>query len=194
VIGQGPIGVLFSHAARSAGAREVVGIDRVSHTDLVSDFGVDEFVHSTSDRWAATIRDEERPDIVIEAIGHQVGTLTDAIAATAFGGTIFYFGVTDDDVYPVSLTSMLRKNLTLKSGYVSPPFRRDALAAATDYLAAHPGLVEAYVTHVFGHHDAEQAYRLAERPHTGQHKVVVSMATLAQPVTDQRRSDAGRDV
>lgn len=176
VVGQGSIGVLFSHAARAGGASEVVGIDRVPHTDLVRVFGVDEFVHSTSDRWAATISDEERPDIVIEAVGHQVGTLTDAIAAVASSGTIFYFGVTDDDVYPVSLTSMLRKNLTLKSGYVSPPFRRAALATATDYLAAHPGLAEAYVTHVFGHREAEPAFRLAERPAPGQHKIVLSMA------------------
>lgn len=153
----------------------MVGIDRVPHTDLVHAFGVDEFVHSTSDRWAATLRDEERPDIVIEAVGHQVGTLIDAIAAVAFGGTIFYFGVTADDTYPVSLASMLRKNLTLKSGYVSPPFRRDALVAATDYLASHPELARAYVTHIFGYLEAEQAFGQASRPEVNQHKVVVSM-------------------
>lgn len=176
VLGQGPIGVLFSHALRSAGAAEVVGIDVVSHPDLRDTFGVDVFVHSTSDRWAATIRDHERPDVVIEAVGHQVGTLTDAIESVAPDGTVFYFGVTDDDVYPVSLKSMLRKNLSLKSGYVRPPFRRDALLMAADYLAEFPGLAGDYVTHVFGHTEAELAFRRAQHPLPGQHKVVLSMA------------------
>ncbi len=177
VLGQGPIGVLFSHALRSAGAGKVIGIDVLPHPDLLSTFGVDEFVHSTSDRWAATIRDGERPDVVIEAVGHQVGTLTDVIEAIASDGTIFYFGVTDDEVYPLSLTSVLRKNLTLKSGYVRPLFRREALLAATDYLAGHPGLAGRYVTHVFGHTDAELAFRRAQHPVPGQHKIVLSMSS-----------------
>ncbi|AXT86717.1 alcohol dehydrogenase [Aeromicrobium sp. A1-2] len=176
VVGQGPIGVLFSHALRTAGAGEVIGVDVLSHPDLLSTFGVDQFVHSTSDRWAATIQDEERPDVVIEAVGHQVGTLTDAIEAIAPDGTIYYFGVTDDAVYPVALTSMLRKNLTLKSGYVRPPSRREALLAAAEYLAAHPGLAGRYVTDVFGHMDAELAFRRAAHPVAGQHKIVVSMS------------------
>jgi L-iditol 2-dehydrogenase len=140
VLGQGPIGVLFSHVLRSAGAGEVVGVDVLAHTDLQTSFGVDEFVHSTTDRWAATLHEDERPDVIADAAGHQVGTLTDAVAAAVFGGCVFYFGVTDDDIYPVSTHAMPRKNLTLMSGYVNPQFRREALAMAMQYLVAHPGL------------------------------------------------------
>ena len=45
----------------------------------------------------------DRPDVVIEAVGHQVATLGHAIEAAAFGGTVFYFGVPDDDSYPISM-------------------------------------------------------------------------------------------
>ena len=43
-------------------------------------------------------------------------------------GTVFYFGVTDDDVYPISIRTMLRNNLTLKSGVTLE--RRRVLANA----------------------------------------------------------------
>ena len=175
VLGQGPIGVLFSHAAKSAGASHVIGVDRVLHQSAERDFGVDEFVHSSTDRWAATLTDCEKPEIVIEAIGHQVGTLTDAIESLAFGGTVYYFGVPDDPVYPVSIHAMLRKNATLRSGYVTPPFRRRAIEVAALYLHEHPELVAAYVTHVFDHTDAEKAFRRASSPTSEQHKVVIAM-------------------
>lgn len=175
VLGQGPIGLLFSHAMKSAGARRVIGVDRVLHPSAGRDFGVDEYVHSSSDRWTATLTEHERPDIVVEAIGHQVGTVTDAIQSVAFGGTVHCFGVPDDPVYPVPIHTMLRKNMALMSGYVTPPFRRGAIDVATRYLERHPPLAEAMVTHVFVYTEAEEAYRRASSPTPEQHKVVVSM-------------------
>ncbi len=53
---------------------------------------------------------------MIEAVGHQVATLGHAVEAAAPGGTVFYFGVPDDDCYPISMRTMLRNNLTLKAG------------------------------------------------------------------------------
>ena len=66
---------------------------------------------------------------MIEAVGHQVATLGHAIEAAAFGGTVFYFGVADDDSYPISMRAMLRNNLTLKSGVTLD--RRRMLALPT---------------------------------------------------------------
>ncbi len=50
-------------------------------------------VRATSDRWVSHLDPHDKPDIVIEAVGHQVATLGHAIEAAAFGGTVFYFGV-----------------------------------------------------------------------------------------------------
>jgi L-iditol 2-dehydrogenase len=43
-------------------------------------------VHASSDRWASDVREGDRLELIIEAIGHQDGTVNDAIHAVANGG------------------------------------------------------------------------------------------------------------
>jgi L-iditol 2-dehydrogenase len=174
VIGQGPIGLLFSHVLRSLGAARITGIDRVPRHDVAAQFGVDEAIHSSSDWWARSLGpDSDRPGIVVEAVGHQVRTLTDAVLAAADGGQIFYFGIPDDAVYPMPMADFLRKNLRLTSGVTRD--RRAALQLASAYLARHPDLPAAYVTHVFDVADAQRAYSAAASPAPGRLKVVIAM-------------------
>ncbi len=178
ILGQGPIGLLFSHVAKSRGAAWVTGVDRVSQPDSTGTFGVDEFIHSSTDRWAHALLNEDRPEVVIEAIGHQVGTFVDAVQAVSPHGLVYYFGIPDDIVYPLPMVAMLRKNLTLGAGTVTQPFRRPALAQAIAHLQAHPGLIDAYITDVFGFADAQNAYMHASTPTTGQHKIVIDWGTM----------------
>ena len=85
---------------------------------------------------SVTSTPDDRPDVVIEAVGHQVATLSHAIEAAAPGGTVFYFGVPDDDSYPISMRTMLRNNLTLKSGVTLD--RRRVLELADEFAREHP--------------------------------------------------------
>jgi len=172
IIGQGSIGLLFSRVAQSAGARRVTGVDPVDRSDVAADFGVDTIVRATSDRWVSQLAPGDRPDIVIEAVGHQVATLNHAIEATAPGGTIFYFGVTDDDSYPISMRTMLRNNLTLKSGVALD--RRRMLELAGKFAAEHPGLLPRYLSHTFGIDDVQAAFELACRPVPGRVKIAIT--------------------
>ena len=164
VIGQGSIGLLFSYAAKALGARHVTGVDPVDRDAIGKEFGVDTVVRATSDRWVSHLDPSDRPDVVIEAVGHQVATLGHAVDATAPGGTVFYFGVPDDDSYPISMRAMLRNNLTLKSGVTLD--RRRVLDAANEFAREHPELLAAYVTHTFGIDDVQGAFDLACRPGT----------------------------
>ncbi|MCD2195102.1 zinc-binding dehydrogenase [Actinomycetospora endophytica] len=173
VLGQGPIGLLFSHLASGAGASRVIGVDRVERADVAATFGVDETVHAPVDRWLATLSSAERPDVVVEAIGHQTGTLNQAVDAVAFGGEIFYFGVADDLVYPFAMRTFLRKNLTLRSGVALE--RRRVLAAADEHLRTHPELRERYITHILDVEDVQAAFDRAAAPTTGQTKIVLTM-------------------
>lgn len=173
VIGQGPIGLLFAHLAKDAGAARVIGVDRRDRSKLAVAFGVDEMVHAASDLWVASLPLDGRPDVVVEAVGHQTATLTHALEAVAFGGEVFYFGVPDELVYPLPMRLFLRKNLTLRSGVTLD--RRRVLAAAERYLAGHPELAERYVTDVVPFADAQVAYERAVRPSDEQVKVVVEM-------------------
>jgi L-iditol 2-dehydrogenase len=172
VIGQGSIGLLFSYTAKAAGAAHVTGVDPVERAEVGRKFGVDTIVRATSDRWLSHLDRGERPDVVIEAVGHQVATLGHAVEAAAFGGTVFYFGVPDDDSYPISIRTMLRNNLTLKSGVTLD--RRRMLAAADAFAHAHAGLLDNYLTHTFAVADAQAAFELASRPTPGRIKIAIA--------------------
>lgn len=172
VIGQGSIGLLFSYVAKASGAGHVTGVDPVDRSALAAAFGVDTAVRSTSDRWVRHLDPAARPDVVIEAVGHQVATLGHAVEAAAFGGTVFYFGVPDDDCYPISMRIMLRNNLTLKSGVTLD--RRRVLQRADAFARVHPGLLPAYLTHTFGIDQAQAAFELASRPDPTRVKIAIT--------------------
>ncbi|MGV0792703.1 zinc-binding dehydrogenase [Mycolicibacterium sp. XJ1819] len=172
VIGQGSIGLLFSYAAKAFGARHVTGVDPIDRDSIGREFGVDTVVRATSDRWVSHLAPGDRPDIVIEAVGHQVATLGHAVEAAAPGGTIFYFGVPDDDSYPISMRAMLRNNLTLKSGVTRD--RNRVLCEADAFARSHPELLSAYVTHTFGVDEVQAAFDLACRPTPERVKIAIA--------------------
>jgi threonine dehydrogenase-like Zn-dependent dehydrogenase len=171
ILGQGSIGLLFSYVVKAAGAEHVTGVDPIDRDEIGKAFGVDTVVRATSDRWVSHLKPDDRPDIVIEAVGHQVATLNHAIEAAAFGGTVFYFGVADDDSYPISMRTMLRNNLTLKSGVTLD--RRRVLDAADAYARAHPELLTSYLTHTFGVDEVQAAFELACRPAPERIKIAI---------------------
>lgn len=176
VLGLGPIGMLFSHVLKSSGASHVIGVDRIDRRSMAADFGIDEVVLGSTDRWAsqsAQFDDDDRPSHVVEAIGHQTSTLRHAIQAVAPGGQIFYFGIADEPVYPFDLLPFLRKGLTLRAGVAKD--RRRVLAEADEYLAKHPELGSAYVTGLFPVARVQEAFEAACAPRPGQGKIVLAM-------------------
>ena len=116
VIGQGSIGLLFSYALKAAGAGHVTGVDPIDRRDVADAFGVDATEWSTSSQWAASLGDGARPDIVVEAVGHQAATLEDAVEAVAHGGTVLAFGVPDETHYAFPFARFFRKDATLLAG------------------------------------------------------------------------------
>ena len=150
----------------------VTGVDPVDRSSLATAFGVDDAVRATSDRWVSQLAPADRADIVIEAVGHQVATLGHAIEATAFGGTVFYFGVADDESYPINMRLILRNNLTLKSGVTLD--RRRMLDLAGKFAVEHPELLGTYLTHTFGVDEAQAAFELASRPAPDRVKIAIA--------------------
>lgn len=171
VIGQGTLGVLFSHVLKSSGAEEVIGVDEVDRSTSAPNFGVDTAVWGSSLTWSRTIPAEGQPDIVVEAVGHQAATFADAIEAVAMGGTILAFGVPTSTHYAVPFTRLFRKNLTVLAGTTRD--YRDYLVAAQRYLDRFPKLVGNYLTHEFAVSDAQAAYDLAAVPAPGRLKVAL---------------------
>jgi threonine dehydrogenase-like Zn-dependent dehydrogenase len=190
ILGAGPIGALFAHAAKDAGARRVTGIDPVGRSELPPLLGFDETLATTSGHWSGHVGAGERPQVVIEAVGHQVATLEHAIAGVAPGGTVLYFGIPDDEIYPLDMESLMRKNLALIGGVTRD--RRRALARADEYLQKNPGLYEALVTHEFDRGSVQQAFDVASRASAGRLKVVLRSAerSAETPLTKRPGRDA----
>jgi L-iditol 2-dehydrogenase len=171
VIGLGPIGLLYGHALKDRGVAHVTGIDLVDRTDVAGDYGFDETEVTIGRSWARTNRN--RFDLVVEAVGHQVGTMQDAIDVVAPGGTIIYFGNPDDRHYPIDFGQMMDKDVILHSGRTPQQVRRQAMLRSMAYADRYPGMLESYVTHVLPLERMQEAYELAARPAVGRVKVVL---------------------
>jgi L-iditol 2-dehydrogenase len=174
ILGLGPIGLLFAHALKSAGAARVVGVDPVDRSGIAAAFGLDTAIRSTSGAWAAGLSDARRPGIVIEAVGHQVSTLQHAISAAGLRGRILYFGIPDDDVYPLDMEAIMRKNLTISGGITRQ--RREMLTQAGAYLAKYPELCTDLISAVYPADQAQQAFDTVIVPASDRLKVVLTMA------------------
>lgn len=172
IMGLGPIGLLFATAARALGARGVIGVDPVDRSAEASTFGLDEVIVAQSDVWSKHLG-RERPELVIEAVGHQTATLSHAVQAAAVGGTVLYFGIPDDDVYPIDMESLMRRNVALIGGITRE--RAHSLRRADEFLAAQPGLYSDLITHRFPGCDTQLAYEAAARPAVGRLKVILDL-------------------
>jgi L-iditol 2-dehydrogenase len=170
VIGLGAIGILFSQMLKVAGAAQVVGVDRIDRLEWRGRFGLDEVTWSSSRNWARSLG-SERPEIVIEAVGHQVGTLNDSIEAVGFGGHIVAFGVPDDPYYPVAFEELFRKNGSITTGTTHD--WQTHLTDAWRYLEDNPLFARELVTHRFSVTDAQRAFECATAPIKSRLKVVI---------------------
>ncbi|MBK1784291.1 zinc-dependent alcohol dehydrogenase [Prauserella cavernicola] len=173
VVGLGPIGLLFAWVLRQRGAH-VTGVDPVDRTAHAAAFGLDDVVVTGSAEWARELSGP-RPDVVIEAVGHQRDTLADAITAVADQGAVYCFGIPCAGPYPVDLNAVVRRNLRLIGGLTLD--RRRVLVRALDDLVREPALAHRLVTHVVT--DVDEAFALASEPGPGRLKVVLDLAAPA---------------
>lgn len=172
VIGAGPIGLSFCHVLKEYGASHVVAVDPVDREDMALRYGADEFARMSSRHWVHTLSDDIRPEVVVEAVGHQHATISDAIAAVARGGFICGFGTPDDDDYVLDYRDIYERNLTLASGHTIDDWPT-VLEKGRDYLLKHREDFADYISHVIPAREAQTAYSLYARPQAGRLKIAI---------------------
>ncbi|WP_460810043.1 zinc-dependent alcohol dehydrogenase [Microlunatus endophyticus] len=172
VIGAGPIGLSFCHVLKQYGAGHVTAIDPIDRQDVAIRYGADEFVRMNSRHWLQTLSADERPQVTIEAVGHQHVTIGNAIAAVAQGGFVYGFGTPDDDDYVLDYRDIYERNLTLSSGHTIDDWPT-VLEKGRDYLLKHREDFADYVSHVVAAAEAQTAYTLYARPQVGRLKVAI---------------------
>lgn len=165
VLGQGPTGLYFTRLLSNSGARQVIGVDRVpERLEASLRMGATHVVDTSKGdpvKAVAALTEGEMPDIVVEAVGHQSGTVDLAIDLVAHGGDILLFGVPSPERYPFPMLSFFKKNLNLLTS-VHPDLAR-YFPLAIDMVSRGSIDVTPLVTHHFGVAEINEAFSLVER-------------------------------
>ena len=179
VVGLGSIGLFFCWLLKKRGATRIVGIDPLEErcraatgmgaTDCLAARSL-EVLHDArqySGSWDA-------PDIIIEAVGHQMDTLNDCLGLVRQEGTVLAFGVPDHLVYALEYETFFRKNAILMA-CVTPKWS-EYLAISRDVFLSAREQLEPLVTHRFPIRDAGQAFSTYEKHADGILKALIDMS------------------
>jgi threonine dehydrogenase-like Zn-dependent dehydrogenase len=96
VIGQGPMGLIWTHVLRMMGARTVIAADPLGwRLEWSKRYGADHTIEASDDRIVPAVKeltDGEMVDVAVEAVGY-VETLKAAAHLPKHGGRLMVFGV-----------------------------------------------------------------------------------------------------
>jgi threonine dehydrogenase-like Zn-dependent dehydrogenase len=174
VLGLGAIGLLLAWELRRRGAATVVGVDPVDRTAHAAAFGLDEVLVTGSGPWAESLGASDRPDVIVEAVGHQTATVADAVRAVADGGSVYCFGIPVHEAYPIDIYTVVRRNLRIIGGITRD--RRTVLGRSLAHLQESPQVAAELVTAVHPAADAATAFATACTPGEGRLKTVLAVS------------------
>ena len=163
VIGQGPMGLLFTHMLSNLGARIVITTDLVDFRLAVSKkMRATHTINTAKEDPVAGIEEitEGRmADLVIEVVGHQTETINDCLQLLKPDGTLLAFGVPDDQIYDFHFADFFRKNIRF-IGSVGPDAPND-FPLAMDMIAQGRLDVSPIITHHLPFTEAQLGFEMA---------------------------------
>jgi threonine dehydrogenase-like Zn-dependent dehydrogenase len=176
VLGQGPMGLLFTHMLANLGARSVIAIDPLDYRlEAARKMHATHTVNSGANDAQEAVRDitsGRMADLVVEAVGHQMETINLAMTLTRRLGTVLCFGVPDRENYDgFAYSEFFRNNLSLISSVgpdVVPNF-----TMARDLIAQGRIDVAPLVTHILPFDQIQKAFELFVDREDGAIKVVL---------------------
>ena len=163
VIGLGSIGLFFCWLLKRRGAGQITGIDPIGiRCKVARELGIEQtlamrgvevvrLARQNPDQW-------DPPEIIVEAVGHQVETINDCFELVQFQGTILAFGVPDQPVYDIEYETFFRKNVHLLA--VVTPEWPTYLERSRDLFLSSQEELSSLITHHFGVRDTEKAFRM----------------------------------
>ncbi len=176
VVGQGPMGLMFTRMLASHGARRVIAVEPVAHRRAAAAAqGATHVLDPGAGDTAAAVREATGgtlADLVVEAVGHQTETVNQCIDLVRLEGTILAFGVPDDPVYPLRYTDLFRRKAALVPS-VQPDPQRD-FPLAVDLVAQRRFDPTPLISHRLHFGDAERAFRMATDRSDGAVKILLT--------------------
>lgn len=181
VIGQGPMGLLFSHMLSNLGARTVIALDKFDYRlEAGRKMRATHTVNVTREDPAAAVAEitgGKMADLVVEVVGHSDVAVDLAVDLVRHLGTVLFFGVPDTETFDnFPIGPMFRKNVTFVNSVgpdVIPNF-----SLARDLIAQGRVDVSPMITHTFAFQDLHQAYETFVERRDGAIKVLIDYETI----------------
>jgi L-iditol 2-dehydrogenase len=179
VVGLGSIGLFFCWLLKKRGVKHITGVDpSARRCQIAQKYGADAVFPMRSIEVIQQSRQNPSfwspPEIVVEAVGHQMETLNDSFELVQKRGTVLGFGVPDQPVYAVEYETLFRKNLQIIAS-VTPVWSEYLVKAREEFLSARDELGK-LVTHRFPVREAEKAFSLYESHEDGIVKALIDMS------------------
>ena len=163
VMGQGPMGLLFTHLVSNLGAKTVIATDLVDfRLEAAKQMRATHTVNAAEvDPVAAVeqITDGRMADLVFEVVGHQTETINQCMDMVKRDGTILAFGVPDEPTYPFGFGDLFRKNIRL-IGSVGPDAQNN-FPLAMDMISQGRIDVSPMITHRLPFTEVQRGFELS---------------------------------
>ncbi|MBI5504150.1 MAG: alcohol dehydrogenase catalytic domain-containing protein [Deltaproteobacteria bacterium] len=171
VLGAGTIGLLAAAACGHAGAgfvaitarhphqralAEAIGVDQVLHPDEVGSLG-------------------EPPQTVIETVGGEATTVSDAVYAAARGGSVVIVGLFEKTPAFEPLIMLIKELRLVGSMVYNRPRGAGAdFEVALELLSSRAQVLRRLITHTFDLEDIQKGFETASDKHSGAVKVLLA--------------------
>jgi L-iditol 2-dehydrogenase len=178
VVGQGPMGLIFTHLLGRMGARQVIGIDLVPwRLEWAKRFGATHVVDASQADPVEAVRgltDGEMVDFSVEAVG-QVDSLATAARLPRRLGRLLVFGVPHHDTQDFPWWDAFRNELEIVASV--GPECTEFFAAAVGMVVERRVALGAMVTPRLPWHEAPRAFEMYAHPaaHEGALKVTLEV-------------------
>ena len=163
VIGQGPMGLLFTHMLSNLGAKTVITTDLVDfRLEISKQMRATHTINCANEDLVDAVKeitDGKMADLVVEVVGHQTETINTCLQLLKRGATLLAFGVPDDEVYNFNFAEFFRKNIQF-IGSVGPDVPND-FPLAMDMIAQERIDVSPIITHHLPFTEAQKGFELA---------------------------------
>ena len=177
VIGQGPMGQLWNCTLKQLGCRQIVGVDLNTQRLKVSgQMGATDTLQVNAEQSHEDIAAEvekilggQKPDLVIECVGHREQVVNLCLEICREHGSVFFFGVPTQALQEISLFKLFWKNITLYASVV-PDFEID-FPLAMRWIAEGRVDVSPIITHHMQLKDIQEAFDVFSQRQDGALKV-----------------------
>ncbi len=176
IIGQGPIGLLFSGMMRNLGARKIIGIDLFDYRlDKALEMGATHTLNASRLDPVEAVReitDGRMADTVIEAVGLEE-TVNTSIDMAKHSGLVVIFGVPKVEFTGIRLDDFLREELRMIAS-VGPDREKD-YKFALELILQNRIDVSKLITHHIPFSEIQRAYEIASERLDRAVKVIVDI-------------------